>query len=43
MIHLSPLPFTFNRISMLHRMALRVLPSLSLAVTEEAVRKKNAS
>ena len=25
---------------MLHRMALRVLPSLSLAVTEEAVRKK---
>ncbi len=27
-------------IFMLHRMALRVLPSLSLAVTEEAVRKK---
>ena len=25
---------------MLHRMALRVLPSLSLAVTEDAVRKK---
>ena len=25
---------------MLHRMALRVLPSLSLAVTEEAVRKR---
>ncbi len=25
---------------MLHRMALRVLPSLSLAVTENAVRKK---
>ena len=25
---------------MLHRMALRVLPSLSLAVTEETVRKK---
>ena len=25
---------------MLHRMALRVLPSLSLAVTEEAVRKQ---
>jgi hypothetical protein len=25
---------------MLHRMALRVLPSLSLAVTEDAVRKQ---
>ncbi len=25
---------------MLHRMALRVLPSLSLAVTEDSVRKK---
>jgi hypothetical protein len=32
-------PFTFNELIMLHRMALRVLPSLSLAVTEHSVRK----
>ncbi|HXH86492.1 MAG TPA: hypothetical protein VNI35_06670, partial [Nitrospira sp.] len=33
-------PFTSDELKMLHRMALRVLPSLSLAVTEDSVRKQ---